>query len=749
MANSIEFAPVYYDSGAAGEFAYKDYQQKVAMTKDITDSITRSAESINSRIVDAQITTANAIYNNTQEMIGVFNSGFSNVTREIGAMGANMSMGFAAMNTAVQKSAQAICDRLDTMNDIFNNPSLTKTRELYRNAAVNYNKGFFEEARDDLLNALASSKTDYISWFLLGKTYLFGAGEFSNVIDLDAAVDAMKNAVKFITPDARANEDAKVMASEMCFFLGLAQQTKALDSLHAKNEVDYRNYLEQAGSSYGKSFDYSPQMLEACYNRARCKALLGDVPGALADLETAVLADRNYCIKVYAEKDFSGITEQFAALIKKLKSAAFIPAKNDYDSLQTLLSKLASQGGKTKETVPATFNEELPYFDILYYADEYKRIIPLVKKATARAKIDKYKMCICSSQDHNVGLKKDGTVVAVGENDVFRQCDVSGWRDIVAITAKYNCTFGLKADGTVVTAGKTRRIIEKDWLDIYDLSGWRDIVAISAGHDHVVGLKADGTVVADGRKDYGPFNVSSWRDIVAVAAGGQNHTIGLKADGTVIAVVQEGSHPINVSNWRDIVAVAASNSLIVVGLKADGTVIVDQSNYTYKKLDVSGWRDIVAISASSGVIVGLKADGTVVTTEKDYNDVVSSWRNIVAISIDCCILGLKADGTVVTNRGYDARCNVGDWRNIGPVSEEQDLKWKQAKAEQEARIAAERQQAAEAAKKAKAEQEAKEKEERRREEQQKQWQAQGLCKYCGGELGGLFKNKCKSCGKKN
>jgi hypothetical protein len=31
MTNSIEFALVYYDSGAAGEFAYKDYWQKATM----------------------------------------------------------------------------------------------------------------------------------------------------------------------------------------------------------------------------------------------------------------------------------------------------------------------------------------------------------------------------------------------------------------------------------------------------------------------------------------------------------------------------------------------------------------------------------------------------------------------------------------------------------------------------------------------------------------------------------------------
>ena len=32
--------------------------------------------------------------------------------------------------------------------------------------------------------------------------------------------------------------------------------------------------------------------------------------------------------------------------------------------------------------------------------------------------------------DHTVGLKSDGTVVAVGDN-YYGQCDVSGWKNIM------------------------------------------------------------------------------------------------------------------------------------------------------------------------------------------------------------------------------------------------------------------------------------------------------------------------------
>ena len=690
MANDIESMPVYYDQSIAGELAYKDYRQKVAMTRDITGAIARNAESINSRIVDAQIATTTAMYNNTQQLDGTLKAGFSDMSRQVGEMTVNMSMGLAALNSAVRQSAQAICDRLDTMNDILNNPSLTKTRELYRRAAVNYDKGFYEEAKNDLLEALAANKTDYISWFLLGKTYLFGASEFSNVIDLDAAVDALKNTVKFITPDARKQEDARALAAEMCFYLGLAQQARAMDALHAKNKDDCRSYLEQAGGSYSQSWDYSAKMLEARYNRARCKALLGDTPGAIADLETVVPADRNYCIKVCADNDFAGIAAEFAALIKKLKNAAFIAAQKDYERLKTLLAELAALGGKTDVIAPA-FTGELPYLDLLAYADDFKRNIPIVEKAIAdrkaaiaqdmqadkkakeRERFAQYRVCISASK-YTVGLKADGTVVAVGWNDKGNYMDTSGWRGIVAVAASDEHTVGLKADGTVVTV---------EWNYDYegsysymDTSGWRGIVAVAAGYRHTVGLKKDGTVVAVGFNDKGQCNVSDWRDMVAVAASG-SHTVGLKADGTVVTVGWNYEGRCNVSSWRDIVAVAASEH--TVGLKADGTVVAVGFNRDFQ-CNVSGWRDIVAVAADQHT-VGLKADGRVVA------------------------VGFRRGG----------RCDVDDWSGIGPFSQEQAKK----RAEQDAREAA----------------------------QVARWKAQGLCAYCGGKLGGLLTKKCKECGK--
>ena len=258
---------------------------------------------------------------------------------------------------------------------------------------------------------------------------------------------------------------------------------------------------------------------------------------------------------------------------------------------------------------------------------------------------------------HTVGLKADGTVVAVGRNQ-DGQCNVSGWTDIIAISAGNFHTVGLKADGTLVAVG---------WNDYdqCDVTGWTDIIAISAGGNHTVGLKADGTVVAEGWNNHNQCNVTGWMDIVAISAG-NHHTVGLKADGTVVAVGSNLYGQLNVTGWTDIVAISAGDDH-TVGLKADGTLVaVGYSDDG--RCNVTGWTDIIAISAGGRHTVGLKADGTVVAVGRNQDGQcdVTGWRNIVAISAgDDHTVGLKADDTVVAV-GYnsDGQCDVTGWTDI-------------------------------------------------------------------------------------
>jgi len=258
---------------------------------------------------------------------------------------------------------------------------------------------------------------------------------------------------------------------------------------------------------------------------------------------------------------------------------------------------------------------------------------------------------ISAGCDHTVALRTNGTVSAVG-NNYDGQCNVSDWRNIIAIGAGDERTIGLKADGTAVGVG-------------IDVSEWKDIVAISAGNRHVVGLKMDGTVELAGRNEELESGMSGWTDIIAIGAG-FGSAFGVKLDGTVVAAGRNDYGQCEVSGWRDIVAVSGGYGH-TVGLKTDGTVVAVGWNED-GQCEVSDWTDIIAVSAGFYHTVGLKVDGTVVAAGK-YKDGqcdVYRWSDIIAISAGWDhTVGLKADGTVVAvgKDSYD-RCKVSGWADV-------------------------------------------------------------------------------------
>ena len=68
------------------------------------------------------------------------------------------------------------------------------------------------------------------------------------------------------------------------------------------------------------------------------------------------------------------------------------------------------------------------------------------------------------------------------EGYFHKEYDFKSWTDIESVTAGDCFTIGLKKNGTVVAAG-----------DNYDgqcnVNDWKDIIAISAGKNHTIGLK--------------------------------------------------------------------------------------------------------------------------------------------------------------------------------------------------------------------------------------------------------------------
>lgn len=234
-----------------------------------------------------------------------------------------------------------------------------------------------------------------------------------------------------------------------------------------------------------------------------------------------------------------------------------------------------------------------------------------------------------------IALKADGTVLSAHWQDL-----VEHWRDIVLISLGKECILGLKADGTVVAVGNNSYFGNH-------VSDWRNIVSVSAGNAHAVGLRSDGTVVTQGVNADGRCNVNGWKDIVAVSAG-EKHTVGLKKDGTVVATGANQKGQCEVDKWENIVSISAGGEH-TVGLKADGRVVATGLN-AQGQCGVRGWRNIIAVSAGEHCTIGLKADGTVVLAGGNQyaQKMISQWKDIVAVGAGHgCAIGVKADGTVV------------------------------------------------------------------------------------------------------
>jgi hypothetical protein len=271
-----------------------------------------------------------------------------------------------------------------------------------------------------------------------------------------------------------------------------------------------------------------------------------------------------------------------------------------------------------------------------------------------------YETTIAAGLYSTVGLKEDGTVVAVGYNS--DQVNAASWTNIQSIAAGAVHFVGLKQDGRVVAAGGNN---DYGQLNV-NTPEWTAIKAVAAGgynqFGFTVGLKQDGSLVTTGNNDYFQLDVHSWTSLKAIAAGGY-HTVGLQEDGRVVTAGSDGFHQLDVnvpgSEWTNIIAIAAGR-YHTVGLKADGTVVAVGSN-SDGQLNVTNdpnWKNIIAIAAGAYHTVGLKADGTVVAVGRANSGQLKvtndpNWTNIKAIAAGMYhTVGLRGDGAVVAV-GYD------------------------------------------------------------------------------------------------
>jgi len=272
-------------------------------------------------------------------------------------------------------------------------------------------------------------------------------------------------------------------------------------------------------------------------------------------------------------------------------------------------------------------------------------------------------------KSHVVAVSTDGMVFAGGDNSEY-QCDVSHWRDMVAVAAGEAHTIGLRADGTVQVAGSNAF----DQCDITHLTNVRAIFA--QGHDSVCVLN-DGTAVSAGRSK---LNLSEFTNIVSIAPYPEG-VIGIKEDGTLTLAGRITEEEMaNEIAWL----LNSSDVAQVISTYVNGSIIRSKAGRIYKSNQPQNyfaqWRDIISMVDLADGFAILNKDGTVrvLAYERDLPRIVTDadkWRDIVAIYGGYKrLLGLTRDGHLLvayTHMGWLWNNNtmkmdyVADWYPVG------------------------------------------------------------------------------------
>lgn len=172
-------------------------------------------------------------------------------------------------------------------------------------------------------------------------------------------------------------------------------------------------------------------------------------------------------------------------------------------------------------------------------------------------------------------------------------------------------TVGLRADGTVVAVGDNSK-------GQCNVSGWTNVKMIAAGAYHTVALNSNGTVTGTGDNSQGQLEVGAWTDIVMIACS-QYDTIGLKRDGTVVSC---GMHSYDVAGWHDVTAVCG-------GSYSAGCLYNQGSMHsTHKSAQLSAGKLLSSLSVSGAYSAGVMFDGSLCSSF----DGAPAWTGLVRVT---------------------------------------------------------------------------------------------------------------------
>lgn len=210
----------------------------------------------------------------------------------------------------------------------------------------------------------------------------------------------------------------------------------------------------------------------------------------------------------------------------------------------------------------------------------------------------------------------DGTVFM---NNIAKEeyPEVEEWKEIISISSSSNSVVGLKKDGTVVATGD-------NYEGKLNTQEWSKIVQVEAGVWGTFAVRENKTLVYAGKLPENQkenFEKHQWNNLKAIE--GNWDLIGIDKDGNILSTIGDAF-----SKLTDIKQVALSNAGDEIAFLDENGVATVYSLYGDRFLEKT-WTDIQQITYYYSNLILLDFEGKILTSDSfsEFN-----LRNIVAIS---------------------------------------------------------------------------------------------------------------------
>lgn len=317
---------------------YEQYLQANSFVKDITGQVKVSGSNIEAQVSKQ---TKDIIASNEQ-LANVFGESFNSlsekmewglsqidyalqdVSSEVASLHSdfNYNMGLLIDEARINnKLFNDLISKLDVIHKTLESPTLTQAREYYNIGCERLSKGLLDKALEAFLESQKKNDTDFFTQFHIGKLYLYGIDDDDNVVNLEEAKKHLLLAARYAKAELSVDQNFARFAAEALLHASISVYAR-LGNEDVKNDVEKTsNLLLEAKKLTSDAIKICKDIPESFYHLAKYTSLLGDPESSIQNLETAIITDRNYAVKVDIDKAFDPVKPYVNKLLLRLKES--------------------------------------------------------------------------------------------------------------------------------------------------------------------------------------------------------------------------------------------------------------------------------------------------------------------------------------------------------------------------------------------------------------------------------------------